>query len=96
MFIIYCIDLSTKKIKCKDRGSYFYKNKKNRRKQFFFRYFISEIPNISYVRFIRKCLSQSFLFYFRISENEIPWIKLWMLIWNFECQYKILNDNMKT
>ena len=96
MFIIYCIDLSTKKIKCKDRGSYFYKNKKNRRKQFFFSYFISEIPNISYVRFIRICLSQSFLFYFRISENEIPWIKLWMLIWNFECQYKILNDNMKT
>ena len=39
------------KMKCKDRGSYFYKNKKHRplhiEKKIFFSYFISEIPNFN-------------------------------------------------
>ena len=56
MFIIYIINLS--KIKCKDGGSYFYKNKKYRRlekeKNVFFSYFISGIPKFSYMGFFRK------------------------------------------
>ena len=44
--------------KCKDGGSYFYKNKKYRRleieKKNFFNYFISESPNFSYMFFFRK------------------------------------------
>ena len=48
MFIIY--------VKCKDGGSYFYKNQKYRRlgkekKNVFFSYFISGIPNFSYMSF---------------------------------------------
>ena len=47
-------------MKCKDGGSYFWKNKKYRRlekekKNVFFGYFISEIPNFSYMGFFRKC-----------------------------------------
>ena len=47
------------KIKCKDGGSHFYKNKKYRRlkkdKNVFFSYFISVIPHFSYMDFFRKC-----------------------------------------
>ena len=50
MFIVYVIDLSS---------LYFYRNKKYRRlekeKNVFFSYFISGIPNFSYMVFIRKC-----------------------------------------
>ena len=58
MFIIYVIDFSNKN-KCKDGGSYFYKNQKYRpleiEKKNFFSYFFSEIPNFPYKRFFRKC-----------------------------------------
>ena len=59
MFIIYVIDLSTKN-KMERRGSYFYKNQKHRwfekeKQNEFFKYLISEIPNFSYMAFIRKC-----------------------------------------
>ena len=46
------------KQKCKDGGSYFYKNQKYRRlekRKKKFSYFISEIPNFSYTCFFRKC-----------------------------------------
>ena len=47
------------KTKCKDGVSVFYKNQKYRplkiEKKTFFGYFISEIPNFSYMRFFRKC-----------------------------------------
>ena len=47
------------KIKCKGGDSYFYHNRIYRpleiETNFFFHYFISEIPNFSYMRFFRKC-----------------------------------------
>ena len=60
VFIIYVIGFSTKN-KIKRRGLMFLQKSKiqtvgNRKKNyFFFSYFISEIPNFSYVRFFRKC-----------------------------------------
>ena len=46
------------KIRCKDGGSYFYKNKKYRRskkeKNVFVSYFISGIPKFFYMGFFRK------------------------------------------
>ena len=60
MFIIYVMESSQPKVKCKDGGSYFYKNKKYRRlekeKNVSFSYFISGIPNFSHMGFFRECL----------------------------------------
>ena len=51
------------KIKCKDGGSCFYKNKNYRpmeiEKKIFFSQFISENPNFSYMRFFQKILNVS-------------------------------------
>ena len=57
MFITDVTDLPTKN-KCKEGGSYFYKNKKYRwlemEKQNFLSCFISEIPNFSHIDYFRK------------------------------------------
>ena len=57
MFIIYVTDLSTKNKKCKDGGSYFYKNKKYKqleieKKQFLL--FHQEFLIFPIMRFFRK------------------------------------------
>ena len=58
MFIITS-EIYQLKIKCKDGGSYFYKNQKYRsleiEKKKFFSYFISGVPNLSYMCFFGKC-----------------------------------------
>ena len=64
MFINYVIDLSTK-IKRKDRGSYFFKNKKipaiGKTKNFF-RCFMSEILNFNMCIFSKStyCFAEAF------------------------------------
>ena len=59
IFSLFLSQIYQPKIKCKDRGSYFYKNQKYRpleiEKTFFFNYFIPENPNFSYMHFFRKC-----------------------------------------
>ena len=58
MFIIYVIDLSTKDKNVK-RGFIFLQKLKmqtiGNRKKIFFSYFISEVPNFSYMVFFREC-----------------------------------------
>ena len=58
-------------MKCKDGGSYSYKKQKYRRleieKNIFFSYFISEIPNFSYMYFFRNAQWNTLLIYFFID-----------------------------
>ena len=69
---LFTSEIYQPKIKCKDGGSYFYKNQKYRsleiEKKIFFSYFVSEIPNLSYMCFFRKC---------SMFRRSIPLKKVW-------------------
>ena len=58
LYSLFTSQIYQLKIKCKDGGSYFYKNKKYRRlqieKKLLFSYFILEIPNFSHMGFFRE------------------------------------------